>query len=91
MYETDDEDWVERLFGHVEDCEEDLGSVQGFGWYGLMALATDASGNLPWVILHEDSQGNKTATQYDTKDDVDIVWAELNFDYISWCGQSQHD
>jgi hypothetical protein len=86
------EEWTNSVFERALDgCDEDLGSVDGFGWFGLLLLGRDEHGNEPWAILHEDSQGFKSATPYDTEQDARVVWDDLMTKYIIWCGAGCND
>ena len=49
--------------------DEEIGSVDEQGWYGLMREER--------CILHEDSQGFVDGTWFDTKDELEQAWAEL--------------
>lgn len=73
-------------------CDEELGSVDESGWYGLMrngfkdhdplleTLNEDEQAQLTecaGVILSEDSQGFVSVDYYDTDEALNAAWAEI--------------
>ena len=56
-----------------------LGDVQDFGWYGLILRRAHG------YIVHEDSQGFFDYTLFDTVDEAQQVWAELEAKYQEFC------
>lgn len=55
-------------------ADEEIGSVDGFGWYGRV-------GNF---ILSEDSQGFVDGTKYDTDEEAKQVFATIVTEALRW-------
>lgn len=67
---------AERLYGETPD--EELGSVQDFGWYGLYLAEM--------TILWEDSQGFVTSYAYFSTNNLLADWEELEGDAARFYG-----
>ena len=57
---------------HAETPDEEIGSVDELGWFGLYRGA-DLTGN-GGVILAEDNFGFVTSTEFDNTADLDAAW-----------------
>lgn len=65
---------LDGLFAEVPD--EELGSVEDIGWFGLLHH-TDRPGG---TILAQDNNGFRAARDYDTEHTLTAAWAELRSD-----------
>ena len=78
-----DQDLAEYLHKYsLDGCDEELGDVQNFGWYGLLLhiiKGTLSKGKS--YIIHEDSQGFFDYTTYGTKTQALEAWAQLELEY----------
>jgi hypothetical protein len=64
----------------LDGCDEELGDVQSFGWYGLL-LQLSGKGKLKSYIIHEDEQGFFDYCTYNTQVQAKEDWANLEADY----------
>lgn len=78
-------DLGEELYEAIGDSsflDEELGDVEGFGWYGLMVnFEAEAEGRTVHVIVHEDSQGFFDYEEYDTAAQARRAWKKLEREY----------
>ncbi len=77
-----DQDLAEYLHKLSLDgwTDEEIGDVEGFGWYGLLTQVA-GRGKLKSYIIHEDSQGFFNYTTYDTQDLALTAWGNLESEY----------
>ena len=76
-----DQDLAEYLHKlSLDGCDEELGDVESFGWYGIL-LQIAGIGKLKSYIIHEDSQGFFDYTTYDTKALALEAWENLESEY----------
>jgi hypothetical protein len=77
-----DQDLGEELHAITMDSGQDdeLGEVDGFGWYGLI-IDLDYNGKVAHYIVHEDNAGFFDYTVYDTETEAREAWAVLEADY----------
>lgn len=74
----------------MEGCDEDLGDVQDFGWYGLIFHVI--KGNLSKgqsYIVHEDNYGFFDYTKYDSKSKALEDWAILEKEYDDFMKETE--
>lgn len=84
------EEVAESLYDMSSDPDEEYGTVQGFGWYGL--IKRDSSlpvinwpeNNIAAYIVKEDSQGFFTYTGYEKLGDALSDWLKIEQEYMSW-------
>ena len=76
----------EELYEMVQDgwVSEELGDVEGFGWYGLL-INTELL-DAPYAIVEENSVGFFDYTAYVLEADARAAWATLEDDYREWAG-----
>ena len=60
----------------IDGLSTELGDVEGFGWYGLVARKHGSS-----YIVHEDSQGFFDYTEYATDREAKAEWKALEKEY----------
>ena len=72
----------------LDGCSDDLGEVDGFGWYARFSDKIKGRGPFH-IILQEDSQGFVYGTYYDTETDLDAAWADLETEYADYCESLQ--
>lgn len=63
-----------------ENYDEDLGDVEGFGWYGNFSGKIKGRGPFH-IIVNEDSQGFVYGTHYPTKAAMLEDWRRIEMDY----------
>jgi hypothetical protein len=69
--------------------DEDLGDVEGFGWYGLfngVGVRDGETGEIVtiYAIVSEDNQGFFDVYEYDTEKELMEAWEELQDEYEKW-------
>jgi hypothetical protein len=75
-----DQDLAEFLYElSMVGCDEDLGEVDSFGWYGLL-IHVYGKGKMKSYIVHEDSYGFFDYTEYN-KESALTAWAKLEAEY----------
>lgn len=81
----------------LHGCDDELGDVQGFGWYGLLLGFHGKD-----YIVHEDSQGFvdvESFSMYRTDADGDTyrsaeagnVWVDLYDEFMEWESEGEDD
>ena len=76
-----DQDLAEYLHKlSLDGCDEELGDVQNFGWYGLITHVAGI-GKMKSYIIHEDNYGFFDYTTYDTKASALEAWGNLESEY----------
>lgn len=60
--------------------DEDLGDVEGFGWYGVLYDVDTAEGRLSFIV-HEDSQGFFSIADSGSREEIEEAWDELQDEY----------
>ena len=79
---TADEELAEELYAAIGDgADEELGDVEGFGWYGLLVDFETAAGDTVHVIVNEDHQGFFDYEEYDTAAQARRAWKQLEKEY----------
>lgn len=78
----------EALYNLVGDgcASNELGDVEGFGWYGLIARKHGSS-----YIVSEDSQGFFGYNEYDTEQDARKDWKTLEAEYAQFEEQCEKE
>jgi hypothetical protein len=66
----------------LDGCNEDLGDVEGFGWYGLIKTHKNT------YIVWEDSQGFFGYETFSHKDGAK-EWARLEAEYAEYCEETE--
>ena len=70
----------------LDGCSEELGEVDGFGWYA--SFSDKIKGRGPFhIILQESSQGFVHGAYYDTADDLAAAWSALESEYEEFCSE----
>lgn len=59
-----------------ESCDEELGDVEFFGWYGKFAGKIKGRGPF-FAVVSEDSNGFVDVTYYDTEQELENEWCNL--------------
>lgn len=75
-------------------ADDELGDVEGFGWYGLLKFETPVKvvedGN-EWsfsaAICSENSQGFFDVVTYDTAEEAESVWNEISAEYEAFSSE----
>lgn len=82
-----DQDLGETLHGITLDggCDEELGDVQDFGWYGLIIGFDNGKG----YIVSEDNQGFFDYEEFPTYAAAEKAWAGLEKEYETFCKESE--
>jgi hypothetical protein len=85
----EDQDLGEALYQLVNDggCDDELGDVQDFGWYGL--VLPDDAGNAGYILFEDNNgffeyQGPYTALE------VNDLWRDLQAQYQEFIDGSEY-
>lgn len=70
----------------LDGCNETLGDVENFGWYGLILNHFFSS-----YIISEDSQGFFSYTQYSKAEEAQKAWLKLETDYEEFISESEEE
>lgn len=83
----------------MDGCNEELGDVQGFGWYGLILspfegeeierLPLSPMRKGPSFIVAEDSNGFFTYTEFDDEDAALQAWHSLEEEYSTFMEEEE--
>lgn len=75
-----EQDIGEALYDLTMDgCCEDLGDVEGFGWFAVV----DHAGR--WFIVSEDSQGFFDYREFEAQAERDAEWNRIETEYAEYC------
>lgn len=86
---NEDQDLAERLYANVRDgsMDDQFGSVDELGWYGLVADYENEDDRL--YIVEEDSNGFFTIVfEHEDEDVVKRQWARMVDEYTAWLNQA---
>lgn len=83
--ETNLAEEVYDAMGSGTDAE--LGSVQDFGWYGLLTNYRASDGSVRHVIAHESDQGFFDISEYDSAEEAQEAWSRLEDEYEEWISE----
>ena len=67
--------------------DDELGDVDGFGWYGRFAGLIKSKGPF-YAICSEDSQGFFDVEWFDTLENLDSKWSQIEADYQTYMDES---
>ena len=75
--------------------DDDLGDVEGFGWYGKMNLKdmniTEDGEPIAGVIVSEDNSGFFDYTTYSSEKELDKAWNNIESEYEDFSKESEED
>lgn len=71
--------------------DEELGDVEGFGWYGLIN-GLEVKGQGPFYgIISENNQGFVSGAWYKTEKEMRNKWSEIESDYEDFMSEGEEE